>query len=189
MSGSSAPNASLFQQPIELTASVGLTSSNCCGTAPAAIPATGTVDFQAEGFGDLSPSSVPVVGGTATFTFDSPTAPLPASQSGEWWIDANYSGDYGTYGTYSNIAGHHDVLQEVDPDPTVVGVSASPTVSAYGDTVTLSAQVTVAPQPFPTPMFPSGEVQFFDGNTAIGKPIGVSGGNIVTLTIPTYRKS
>ena len=156
---SSAMGTSVFGQNVTFTATV--TGVN--GTAP-----TSTVQFAYTPSGGMStPIGMPVtldMMGKATVS----TSTLPA---GTDTITATYSGD-GNYLTSSGA-----VTQSVSKASTTTSVTAMPTTSTFGQSVTLTATVAVLP---PGAGTPTGTVTFTAGGTALGMGM-VNGSGVATL--------
>jgi len=154
----SSANPSTYGQAVTLTATV----SNGTSTPP-----TGTVSFMngstTLGTGTLNSS------GVATFT----TSALPA---GPATIDAVYGGDSSNPTSTSN-----DITQAVDPAITETALKSSLNPATYGQSVTLTATVTVKNGGFT----PAGVVNFYDGTAFIGDVNLTNGtGTFTTSTLP-----
>jgi ELWxxDGT repeat protein len=124
----SSPNPSLSGQAVIFTATVG--AAGVLGTP------TGSVDFK-ENATDLTPGGVPVNGsGVATFSISSLSA-------GSHTITATYGGDSDFLPSSANDGA---APQIVNKDSTSTSVAITPTSGAthYGDTITLTANVTTA---------------------------------------------
>jgi hypothetical protein len=158
---SATPTSAVFGQSVSLTATV-------TGTSGGAIP-TGTVTFTT-GTTTLG-TAVLNSSGSATFkTTGLPvgTDPITAAYSG----DTNYSA---STSTASNVV--------VTAAATTTKVTGSPNPSKQGQSVTLSAKVTVTS---PGAGTPSGTVQFFNGTTSLGSGTvtnGVATLNVTSLPI------
>jgi hypothetical protein len=150
----SSPNPSVAGQSITFTATI--TPSD----------ATGTVTFLNSG---SSIGSALVSGGTATFS----TSGLPAGSNS---ITASYGGDSRYAASTSSV-----LIQTVKAS-TTTALSASPSTSAYGDTVTLTATV--------TPSAATGSVQFFNGTTSLGTANLTNGqAQLVLTSLPSGTAS
>lgn len=141
--GSSA-NPSAFGQPVTLTATVSV-------VAPGAGTPTGTVQFKDGGAAIGGP--VAVVGGRASVT-------LGTLSRASHVITAVYSGDVNLLTSTSP-----GFTQTVDKAATAVVAGSTPNGSVFGQSVTLSATVSVTP---PGAGSPTGTVQF----KANGAPVG-----------------
>jgi beta-glucanase (GH16 family) len=149
----SSGNPSIFGQPVTFTATL----------TPAS--ATGTVQFQDGGANLGVPAAVS--SGSAT------SGPFSLS-AGAHNITAVYSGD-------SNFATNSGSLptQTVNQAHSSTTVSSSPDPSAFGQTVTFTAAVSVV---VPGAGTLTGNVQFKDGTTNLGTPVAVSNGSATFST-------
>jgi len=147
----SAPNPSSFGQPVTLKAGVYVTS-------PGTGSPTGTVQFF-EGAALLG--SAPV---TSSGTTVSASIVLTGLTAGSHTLTAVFSGDPAYTGSTS--AGTSHVVQSTKGS-TVTTVSASETSVPVGQSVTLVAVV----DPLQGSARPSGQVQFYDGEAAVGDPV------------------
>jgi hypothetical protein len=145
----SAPNPSVVGQSVTLTATV----------TPAS--ASGTVEFFD---GATSLGTAPVSGGTASIG----TSSLPV---GARSLTAVYGGSALTAGSTSAAHAH-----TVNPAATSTALTSSPNPSVVGESVALTATVSVSP---PGAGAPSGTVEFFDGATSLGTSPLVSGSAIL----------
>ena len=125
---SASPVGSVYGQAVDLTATVSVAS-------PGVGTPTGTVTFT-DGATSLGTGTLSTSNGVTTASL---TVPLPAlgSQS----ITAAYGGDTDDQGSNST-----PLSVTVGQDSTITSVSASPLYSVYGQSVTLTAAVTVAAQ-------------------------------------------
>ncbi len=140
---SSNPNPSVFGQSVTFTATVSVVS-------PGSGTPTGTVVFY---YGSIVIGSDPLSGGTATCSYDR----LPV---GSDTITAVYGGDGNFNGSTSA-----DYTQTVNKDNTTTTLSSSLNPSAYGQSVTFTAAVSVVS---PGTATPTGTVTFLDGGAALG---------------------
>jgi hypothetical protein len=154
---SSAPNPSLFKEPVTLTAEVEVSSGS---SVP---PDTDSVTFL-DGTTQLGAASL--MGGAARFT----TTSLPAGTN---LIRAVYGGNVGLSlaGSTSNV-----VSQTVGKASSFAALAAKPNPSSYGQSVTFKATVTGQFGGTPT-----GTATFSDGKTVL-KSVALSGG-VANLTI------
>ena len=153
----SSQNPSGLGQPATFTATVS-------AVAPGVGTPTGTVTFldagSPLGTGTLS-------GGIATFT-------TSALAVGSHTITASYGGDGNFNGNTGSLSGNPQVVGKPD-SKTSVGSSSNPSV--FGQTVTLTATVSVVA---PGTGTPTGTVMFLDGGLPIGT--GTLSGGIATFT-------
>jgi autotransporter-associated beta strand protein len=166
---SASPTSSVYGQTVTLTATV----ANNDTSAPVN---EGTVSFyDGDQFTGTFLGSKPVSGGTAAL----PTNALPAGASHTITaVYANAADFAGSSGSLTNFA--------VSQAHTSTAVSAAPTSSTYGQTVTLTATLTNTDTSAPVS---GGTVSFFDGDAATGTLLGskaVSGGtaSIQTAALP-----
>ncbi len=153
-----APNPSVYGQTVTLTATVSV-------TAPGVNTPTGAVTFW-DGMTDLGTGTLS--GGVATLTVSTLSV---ATHS----ISAEYDGDTNDLGSNSNT-----VSQVVNKDTTTTTLTAAPNPSVYGQTVTLTATVSVTAPGVNTP---TGAVTFWDGMTDLGT--GTLSGGVATLMVST----
>jgi hypothetical protein len=153
---SAAPNPALIVQLITLTATVTYSSG---GPAP-----TGTVTFLngnvTLGTGTLNSSGV----ATCTTSF---------SAVGTYTLTATYSGDSNYRSSVSPL-----VTVTVNPNTTTTALTSSPNPAIVGQTVTLTATVSVA-----DPVIPTGSVAFMNGATPLGT------GSLNSLGVATFTTS
>ena len=114
-------------------------------------------------------ASVPLAGGTATYTTSSLSAKTHT-------IKAKYSGDT------ASLPSQGKVLQVVQKYPTTTSLTSSPNPSNFGQTVTFTAAVTPS-----GPYAVSGKVKFWDGTTGMGS--ATLNGGVATLKKSTLGKS
>jgi hypothetical protein len=150
----SAPNPTVFGETVALTANV---SANTAGVATP----TGTVQFFS---GSTSLGIVVLSSGVATLDT---TALATGSDS----ITAQYAGN-STYAASTSAAITHTTNQA----STTTALTASPSPSVLGQSVTLTATITPVS---PGSGTPTGTVQFFNGTTSLGTAT-LSGG-VATL--------
>ncbi|MFR9791020.1 Ig-like domain repeat protein [Streptomyces sp. MB22_4] len=150
-----APDPSVFGQAKTLTATVS-------AVAPASGTPTGTVTFF---IGGIPQAPVPLVGGVATLT----TSTLPVGVRG---IRAAYNGD-----ADFNTSMSPTVSTTVTKAATATALSSVPNPSSVGQTVLLTATVTVVA---PGGGTPAGVVSFFDGATLLGT--GTLSGGVATFS-------
>ena len=132
------PNPSAFGESVAITATV----------SPAA--ASGSVEFFD---GAISLGSAALSGGTATIN-------TAAFATGAHSLTSVYAGD-GTYTTSTSAVHTHTV----NTASTATTVASTPNPSVFGQSVTLTANVSVLA---PGSGTPSGTVTFFDGLTSLG---------------------
>jgi Bacterial Ig-like domain (group 3)/FG-GAP-like repeat/FG-GAP repeat len=158
-----APLTTAFGVPVQLTATVAAASL------PGAGVPTGTVAFSQ---GGVSFQSGTLAGGVASV---STTGLVLGSNT----LSCVYSGD----GTY-NGSNCNTLIVNVTPDPSTISLAASPNPGYAGQTVTLTATVSVV-----TPL-PIGTVTFVDGSTAIGTSVmsakGLASLTTASLTVGTH---
>ncbi|WP_432047399.1 Ig-like domain repeat protein [Streptomyces asiaticus] len=131
--------------------------------APGAGSPTGTVTFE---FSDSTPPvTAPVTGGTATVAHTNPESATP------YTVTATYSGD--TNFLTSSAADSHQVVQGVS---TTV-LTASPSPSVTGQTVTFTATVAAVP---PASGTPTGTVTFDFGDGTAPVALALTGGSAAT---------
>jgi hypothetical protein len=150
----SSPNPSVVGESVALTATVSVSP-------PGAGAPSGTVEFFD---GVTSLGSSPVVAGSATMN----TAALAV---GARSLTAVYSGDPSFSGSTSAVHGH-----TVNVASTSTALGSSPNPSVVGQSVALTATVSVSP---PGAGSPSGTVEFFDGATSLGTSPLVSGSAVL----------
>lgn len=150
------PNPSVFGQSVTLTATVS-------AAAPGSGTATGTVTFK-DGATTLGTGTL--AGGTATFSTSSLSV---AAHS----ITAVYPGD-GNFTTSTSST----ATQTVNKGETTTAVLGSPNPSVFGESVTLTATVSVTS---PAAGTPTGTVTFKDGVSSLGSS-SLSGGGSATLS-------
>ncbi len=158
-----AANGPIVQgQPVTFNASV-------VAVAPGTGIPSGTVQFKLNGAPQGSPVALDS-NGNAT------SAPIAGLTPGNFRITATYAGDI------NFLPSEGSVGQVVNPGATTMTLVASPSPSAYGAPVTLTATVAIVP---PAIGLPTGTVNFFDGPTLIGTGTladGV-GGNQASTTV------
>jgi hypothetical protein len=137
-----ANNTSIYGQDVTFTATV-LAAD---GSTP-----TGPVQFQLNGANVGNPVSL--AGGTATFD----AGILPANT---YQVVAVYLG--GGFALGSTSA---PLTYTVNPDPTTTTVASSPSITAFGQSVTFTAVVAATP---PGSGTPTGTVSFYDGASLLG---------------------
>ncbi|MBK6590660.1 MAG: Ig-like domain repeat protein [Acidobacteria bacterium] len=154
----SSVNPSVSGQSVTFTATVAPTSGS---NTP-----TGTVQFSIDG----SPVGSPVAlsGGTASFTTSSLSV-------GNHPVGVSYGGNPGFNPSSGSLAGG----QTVNKANSATVVSTSPNPSDFGQTVTLTANISAAA---PGSDVPSGTVQFAIDGSNFGSPVAVSGSGIAQLT-------
>jgi uncharacterized protein (TIGR03437 family) len=166
MSATSSVNPVGLGQPVTLTAIV---------QTPAGSPAaTGSVTFN-DGARFL---------GTASISNNRASVNVTFTQAGTHNIAIGYPGDSNYFGMQANLQ------QTVNPVAGTLTVTATPSQVAFGQVVTLSAQITL-PTPAQTPS-PTGVIQFFDGATSLGSFTVTSYGalmNLNALAVGTHRIS
>jgi cyclophilin family peptidyl-prolyl cis-trans isomerase len=150
--------SSVIGQSVTFTATVAATGTT--GTP------SGTVQFQIDGNNAGNP--VTLTNGVATFSTSLLTV-------GSHTINAIYSGD----SNFSVSSGNVQVT--VDQASTTTAITANPTSAASGQSVTLTATVTVNS---PGSGTPSGTVTFQDGSTTLGTANVNTSGRAV-LTVPS----
>ena len=152
-------NPSTYGQPVTFTSTV---SAVAPSTAPSG-GMTGTVTFKDGG----------VTLGTATLSNSIASFTTSALGAGSHSITAQYSGDT-SYNPNTSPA----LNQGVNQASTTTAVTSSPNPANSGQVVSLTATVSVIA---PGAGTPTGTVQFFDGATALGAPVALSGG-VASLT-------
>lgn len=152
----SAPNPSVFGQPVTLTATVTV-------TAPGAGTPTGSVSFFD---GATLVGTGLVSGGVATLTTSAWTL-------GSHALKAVYNADAQFTGSTSPV-----ITQSVNQAGTTTALNSAPNPSVSGQTITLTASVTAVA---PGSGTPTGTVGFFDGATLLGTSV-VSGGVALLTT-------
>jgi hypothetical protein len=165
----SAPNPSLFGQPVEFTVTV-------TAVAPGAGTPTGTVTFMEAPTGTGSGSSMTLGTGTlgsngqASFT----TSTLPV---GTHVIFATYHGD-SNFSTSTSTS----ITQTVEQASTTTSLVATPNPAGLGLPVTLTASVSPVA---PGAGTPTGTVAFLEGTTTLGTASLSNGSaSIVVSTLP-----
>jgi hypothetical protein len=150
------PTASVYGQPVTLTATVS--------------PATvfGTVTFY-DGLTPLGTGTIGA-GGIATLTTD-------ALDLGSHTITAAYGGD-----RFDGPSTSADVTQAVTPATTTMHLSTPYVVVEIGQPVTFAAFVSAAS---PSDLTPTGTVQFSVDNVLLGAPVPVVGGVAVSTPVST----
>ncbi len=161
-----APTASLYGQPATFVATIGLLGPN------AATP-TGNVTFK-DGNTTLGTGTIVTSDGVTTATFTT-TKLAPGSHS----ITAVYGG--GTKDLASTSIASTIV---VAPDATTTTITAAPTSSAYGQTVTFTATVAAIA---PGVGSPTGTVTFMDGTTTLGTATLRTTAGVTTATLTTSK--
>ena len=141
-------NPPVYGDSVTFTATVSPTNSGY-GTP------TGTVDFYDEASGAESDPITLDTNGCATWT---PSSPLGA---GDHYIVATYTSDSGTF--VGGTVGEFD--QTVNPADTTTTVTASPSSTNYGDSLTITADVGASS---PGNGTPTGSVEFWAGTTDLG---------------------
>ena len=131
---------------------------------------TGTVEFE-DASTVLSTGTLSFVSGYEEATFS--TSALLAGDHPS--MTAIYEGN-GTY--YTSTSSNLD--QYVDQDNTSTALSASPTTSVYGQSVTLSASVSASS---PGSGTPTGSVTFYVGSTSLGSASLSSGTASLNTTV------
>ncbi len=142
---------SAFGMSVTFTATVSV-------TAPGSSAPTGTISFfEGATLLNSTPATLSLVSGQYQATFS--TASMAVNATSGYSITAFYSGDTDTAGSQSA-----PLVQLVDPDQTATSVATSLSPSAFGQSVTFAATVTVtAPDAAP----PTGTINFFDGVTLL----------------------
>ena len=158
----SAPNPSVFGQPVTFTATVTPVS-------PGAGLPSGTVDFK-EGTTDLTPGGVTLSGGVATFTASTLTV-------GTHTITAVYSGDT----DFKTSTGDDSTSpQVVNKASTTTTLASTPNPSVSGQTVTFTATVAAVS---PGTGTPTGTVNFTEGAATLASGVTLNGSDQATFTI------
>jgi hypothetical protein len=145
-------NPPLANQPLVLTA-------NVIGTGGSGSP-TGTVTFTNNG---IVIGTATLLGGVASLTTTLPV--------GSDTIVATYGGD----SVYSGSSGSYGLT--VGKPASAITFGSSPSVSVYGQPVTLTVKITQVGTAVPT-----GTVQFFDNGVPVGGVVTLAGG-VATLTV------
>jgi N,N-dimethylformamidase beta subunit-like protein/uncharacterized protein DUF4082/Big-like domain-containing protein/purple acid phosphatase-like protein/Ig-like domain-containing protein len=161
---SSSPNPSVSGQSVTLTATVSVVA-----------PGTGTVT------GSVTFNDGATVLGTATLSGGSATLPVTALTGGSHSLTASY-GASGNFAASTSSA----VTQIVNAASTATALSSSPNPSLSGQSVTLTATVSVVA---PGTGTVAGSVTFKDGTTVLGTAT-LSGGSailpVTTLTVGSH---
>ena len=131
---------------------------------------TGDVTFYARNQTfDVTGNGLVTVLGTAPLSTSggvtSASVPVSALSPGQWELYAVYAGDATHLPSAPDGFDVYD-WEQIDPDSTSVGLTASPSTSTFGAPVTFTATVTPSPS---GPANPTGEVALID--TATGDPI------------------
>lgn len=155
----SSANPSVTGQTVVFTATVS-------AVAPGAGIPTGTVTFTIDG---IAQQPVNLAGGQATFSISTLTV-------GAHTVTASYNGD-----TSFNASGPASISQTVNRADTAVALQANPGTAVSGQSVTLTAVVSVLA---PGVGAPTGTVSFFDGGIPLGTVNLV--GNTAVLTVPGF---
>ncbi len=162
----SSASSSAFGQSVTFTATVS-------AFAPGSGTRTGTVQFVIDGSNSGSP--VALSGGTAT------SAPISSLPLGSHTVTATYSGD-----TNFTTSTSSTLTQTVGQASTSIGVTSSVGTSVFGQSVTLTAAISVTAPGSGAGTAPTGTVQFQDNGTNVGSPQPVStGGGVTTATLTT----
>jgi hypothetical protein len=144
---SSSANPAVYSQSVTFTATV-------TALAPGAMTATGTVNFFDGGTKlNAAPVAVSSVGGAYQATFS--TSALAIYSAGGHSITATYSGDSNTFGSQSGV-----LVQFVGQDQTTTSLVTSSNPSVFGQSVTITATVSVTS---PGSATPAGTINLFDG--------------------------
>ena len=148
---STSASTSAFGQSVTFTATVSV-------TAPGSSTPTGTFNFF-DGLTQLNstPATLSLASGHYQATFS--TSTLAVNSTSGHSITAVYSGDSDTAGSHSSA-----MAQLVDQDQTATTVSTSVGTSAFGQSVTFTATVSVMA---PGSSTPTGTFNFFDGPTQL----------------------
>ncbi len=142
---------SVYGQPVTLQASV-------AAAPPGAGTPTGFVVFTSQGLA-LPAGTVPLTGGSATYTV---AGPLP---TGTATFAATYGGDASFTGTTSAT-----LSQTVQAAATTTAIVTAPNASTYGQDVAITATVSVVS---PGSGTPTGYVTYSDGGKSLGTaPLG-----------------
>jgi large repetitive protein len=151
----SSSNPSLGGNPVIFTAAI-IVAGN--------VPITGTVIFK-DGAMVLGVSAISTAG-VATYTANS-------LSPGQHSITASYSGD-----SLNQPSVTAALIQTVQTVSTTTTLSATPSPSVLGGTITLTAQING------TGNTPTGTVSFMDGSNLIGSGV-IAAGGVATLTVST----
>ena len=158
----SSANPPHYGQAVTFTATV---------AAPNATP-TGTVQFSVDGVNVGTPVSLS--GGVATYTTSSLTL-------GSHTVAATYIPDTNVF-----KASNGSITQIVTGAITRTVITGTPSPALYGQMVTLSATV----MPTTGTLVPTGTVQFYIDNVAVGGPVSLTSGTATfttsTLTVATH---
>ena len=159
LTSSPSSSSSVFGQSVEFTATLGATPPN-------ALAATGSIQFSD---GASSLGSAPLVPNNGVLSASISTAGLSA---GSHSIKADYSGD-----SHYLASTAQPIPFTVNAATTSTDLTSSPNPSNAGQSVTLTATVSVVS---PGQGTPTGLVTFSDGATQLGtSSLGIVGGNAV----------
>ena len=163
------PSPSVFGQAVTLTARVAVVAPGTTALAPP----TGTVTFSQAGtpLGSAALSTSASVS-TATLTTSMlavGSQPVTAAFGG----DSNFTGSSGT------------ASPTVNPASTSLAMSSSANPAVFGQSVTLTATVTVGAPGSAAAANPTGVVTFSDGVTALGSGTMQTTGGVTTATLTT----
>src|SRR5437870_4882729 len=167
----SSANPSVSGQSVSFTATVSVSSP---GTTLVAFP-SGTVKFY-DGDTWIASGGASTTAGMTTATFSTSTLST-ASHS----ITAQYGGDSNFNDSSSSV-----LSQVVSKADTTTALTSSVNPSKFGQSVTLTATVSVSSPGSAAVAYPSGTVNFYDGATSIGSgPLSTAGG-VTTASMSTY---
>jgi hypothetical protein len=166
---SSSTNPSAFGQSVTFTATVAV---NAPGTTAVASPA-GSVTFS-DGSSSIGTVTVSTNNGVTTATLTT-----NALAVGSHAISAAYSGD----GSFSGSSGSTNQAVNKAATSTTVGSSVNP--SAYGQSVTFTATVSVNAPGTTAVAAPSGTVTFSDGSNSLGSVAVTTTNGVTTATLTT----
>ncbi len=158
------PTAAVYGQAVKFTATVAVTS-------PGAGNPTGKVTFM-DGTTTLGTGTLSTVNGIPTATFTTGALAFGSNS-----ITAVYSGDKNDITSTSSA-----IAFNITQDTTKTTVTASPTATAYGQSVTFTATVAVTGLGAGKP---TGKVTFMDGPTTLGTGMLSTSAGVTTATFKT----
>ena len=161
----SAPLATVYGQAVTFTATV-------VDSSPGASVPSGTVTFK-DGTKTLGTGTLHTSGGVTTTTFTTATLATGSHSITAVYVD-------GSKVTKTSVA----LPFKVSRDATTTVVTASPTATVYGQSVTFTARVTISG---PGAGTPTGQVTFKDGTTVLGTGTISTKNGVTTATFSTTK--